>query len=238
MSFGAGWTAANNWQGDYEKVGDLSAYDQLRQRAYLSECRARRRTRHATAERRLAPSGRRLRPVITTEIGWETTRLRSDHIAQRAVEATLDGIKNGDAGMCFYGLYDDGSGQLGLFNHGRLRPPGRDRAHNLTTLLPDTGANAATFAPRLARLHAGGRQANDNTLLMQKSDGSYWLSLWNEIDAAHNVTLTLPAAAQIKVFDPLKGTGAIQNLARATSATLKLSDHPMLVEVVGGAAGP
>ena len=26
MSFGAGWTAANNWHGDYDKVGDLSAY--------------------------------------------------------------------------------------------------------------------------------------------------------------------------------------------------------------------
>ena len=26
MSFGAGWTAANDWHGDYGKVGDLSAY--------------------------------------------------------------------------------------------------------------------------------------------------------------------------------------------------------------------
>ena len=26
MSFGSGWTAANNWQGDYGEVGNLSAY--------------------------------------------------------------------------------------------------------------------------------------------------------------------------------------------------------------------
>ena len=26
MSFGAGWTAANDWHGDYPKVGNLSAY--------------------------------------------------------------------------------------------------------------------------------------------------------------------------------------------------------------------
>ena len=26
MSFGAGWTAANNWEGDYGTVGDLSGY--------------------------------------------------------------------------------------------------------------------------------------------------------------------------------------------------------------------
>src|SRR6185436_8846248 len=26
MSFGSGWTADNNWQGNYDKPGDLSAY--------------------------------------------------------------------------------------------------------------------------------------------------------------------------------------------------------------------
>src|SRR3954462_7177049 len=26
MSFGSGWTATNNWHGDYDKVGNLSAY--------------------------------------------------------------------------------------------------------------------------------------------------------------------------------------------------------------------
>ena len=26
MSFGANWTAANNWEGDYGAVGDLSTY--------------------------------------------------------------------------------------------------------------------------------------------------------------------------------------------------------------------
>ena len=26
MSFGSGWTAANNWHGDYDKVGNLSPF--------------------------------------------------------------------------------------------------------------------------------------------------------------------------------------------------------------------
>ena len=98
---------------------------------------------------------------------------------------------------------------------GTAKPAGT-AIHNLTTLLADTGANAATFAPGSLAYTLGGTTANDNTLLMQKSDGSYWLSLWNENDAAHNVTLTLPAAAQIKVFDPLTGTQAVSSESAVT----------------------
>ena len=76
----------------------------------------------------------------------------------------------------------------------------------------------------------GGTTASDNTLVMQKSDGSYWLSLWNESDAAHNVTLTLPAAAQIKVFDPLTGTGGV-NGRQPPRKTASVSDHPVIVEI-------
>ena len=35
MSFGAGWTAANDWQGDYGAVGNLSAYADLCERPHL-----------------------------------------------------------------------------------------------------------------------------------------------------------------------------------------------------------
>ena len=61
MSFGAGWTAANNWQGDYGAVGDLSAYADYRQCAYLSQCRAGHRLDDPTAQRP-CPPGRRVAP--------------------------------------------------------------------------------------------------------------------------------------------------------------------------------
>ena len=238
MSFGAGWTAANNWQGHYGDVGDLSAYaDYANAHTYpLVGQGTDWTTQRLNGLARLAAASR---PVITTEIGWnESQGFGQDNIAKRAIQAVLDGMKNGNVKTYFYALYDDGSGLFGLMNQDGTAKPAGAAIHNLTTLLADTGANAATFAPRSLAYTLGGATANDNTLLMQKSDGSYWLSLWNEIDAVHNVTLTLPATAQIKVFDPLKGTGAIQNLARAISATLTLSDRPMLVKVIGGAAGP
>ena len=237
MSFGAGWTAANNWQGHYGDVGDLCDYaDYANAHTYpLVGQGTDWTTQRLNGLARLAAASR---PVITTEIGWnESQSFGQDNIAKLAIQAVLDGMKNGNVKTYFYALYDDGSGLFGLMNQDGTAKPAGTAIHNLTTLLADTGANAATFAPGSLAYTLGGATANDNALLMQKSDGSYWLSLWNENDAAHNVTVTLSSAAQIKVFDPLKGTGAIQSLTGVTSATLALSDHPMLVEVVAGATG-
>ena len=59
MSFGAGWTAANNWQGHYGDVGDLGAYADYANAHTYPTGRARHRLDHATAER-ACPSSRRL----------------------------------------------------------------------------------------------------------------------------------------------------------------------------------
>jgi hypothetical protein len=40
-----------------------------------------------------------------------------------------------------------------------------------------------------------GTQSGDNLLLMLKSDGFYWLALWNESAPANSITLGLGAAA-------------------------------------------
>jgi hypothetical protein len=142
------------------------------------------------------------RPVITTEIGWDNATFTQGQTAQYVVDAALDGIKDGDAKLYYYSLFDDGSGQFGLMNQdGTPKPAGR-ALHDLTTLLADTGANAATFTPGSLSFTLTGNQTTDNTLLVQKSNGSDWLALWNENAAAHTVTLQLAAAAsQILVFD-------------------------------------
>ena len=139
-------------------------------------------------------------------------------------------MKDGDVKTYFYGLFDDGSGKFGLMNADGTPKPAGTAIHNLTTLLADTGATAATFTAGSLAYTLSGTTASDNTLLMQKSDGSYWLSLWNENDAAHNVTITLPAAARFQVFDPLTGTAVVSTTSGST-ATVRLPDHPILVEI-------
>ena len=126
MSFGSGWTAANNWQGDYGAVGDLSAYtDYANAHTYPNLGQG---TDWAIQRLNgLAQLAAASRPVITTEIGWEKTR-DSLRPTSRSSPSTpsMDGIKDGDVKTYFYGLFDDGSGKFGLMNaDGTPSPPAR-----------------------------------------------------------------------------------------------------------------
>ena len=170
--------------------------------------------------------------MITTEIGWDENQgFAQADIAKYALDAAMDGIKDGDVKTYFYGLFDDGSGKFGLMNADGTPKPAGTAIHNLTTLLADTGADRIDFHPGTLGYTLGGTTANDNAMVMQKSDGSYWVSLWNESDAAHNVTLTLAAAAQIKVFDPLTGAEVLSSTEAVNIKTVSVSDHPVLVEI-------
>ena len=233
MSFGAGWTAANNWEGDYPNVGNLSnvanyanahTYPNPGQNPDYS-------IQQLNADAKLAASSD---PVITTEIGWDgNTFTNESQVAQYVVEAALDGIKDGDVKMYYYALFNDSSGNFGLMNQNGTPTLAGTALHDLTTLLADTGANAATFTPGSLSFTLSGNQSTDNTLLIQKSDGSDWLALWDETAGTHNVTLTLGStAAQIVVFDPVTGTSSIQSASNTNTISVSLSNDPLLIEVI------
>lgn len=239
MSFGSGWTAANNYQGDYGAVGDLSAYaDYGNAHTYPNVGQG---TDWAMQRLNgLAGIADSKDPVITTEIGWnESQGYGQTNIAKYVLQAALDGMKNGDAKTYFYSLFDDGSGLFGLMNQTGTPKPAGTALHNLTTLLADSGTTASKFTPGSLSYTAAGITSNDNTLLMEKSDGSYWLSLWNENDAAHGVTLTLGGVAtDIKVFRPLAGTSVVRDITGVASVTVLVSDSPVIVEIVPGTVAP
>lgn len=230
MSFGAGWTAANNWQGNYDKVGDLSAYTNYgNAHTYPGVGQTQDSViQMLNADARLAAA---YRPVITTELGWdENTGFNQTQIAKNLLAAALDGIKDGNPVTYFYAMYNDGSGNFGLMNTDGSAKPAGQALHNLTSILKDSGGN---FAPGSLNYSIN---TGDNTLLMEKSDGSYWLSIWNESAGAHSVTLTLGSAAStVAVYDPLTGTNAIQSASNTNTITLTVPDHPVIVQIGGGA---
>ena len=162
MSFGQGWTPLNDWHGDYDKVGDLSAYaDYANAHTYP--------TGNQTTEAaikllnddaHIAAPGR---PVITTEIGWD----RDGTEAPNVLQAVLDGIKAGDVKMYFYALFNDSSGPFGLMNDNATPKPAGNALHNFTTLLADNGGHAQAL-----RFALEGQHEADRTLLMQRSDGA------------------------------------------------------------------
>ncbi len=237
MSFGSGWTAANNWQGDYGAVGDLSAYanygnahtypmpGQMPDNAI----------QQLNADALLAAS---TRPVITTEIGWDNATFSQAQVAQYVVQAALDGMKDGNPYTYFYSLFDDGSGQFGLMNADGTPKPAGTALHNLISLLTDTGSTAGTFTPGSLTFTLTGAQSTDNMLLIQKSDGSDWLAIWDESAAKHTITLTLAGSAtQILVFDPVTGTSSIASVSNSGTIALSLGNDPLLVEIIGPPSG-
>ena len=232
MSFGAGWTGANNWVGDYPDVGDLSAYtNYANAHTYPNVGQTPNNTIEALdADAQMAASSR---PVITTEIGWQTSLFNETQIAQYAVDATFDGIADGDAGMYFYGLYDDSTGDWGLFNSDGSARPAATALHDLTTLLADPGSNAASFSPGSLNYSLAGEQSGDNSILIETSNGAFWIGLWNEGGGQHTVTVNLPStAAEIDVFDPITGTSSIQSASNTGSVSVSLGADPLLIEVV------
>src|SRR5262249_7637982 len=115
MSFGAGWTAANDWQGDYGAVGDLSPYADFAN-AHTDPLGS---SVDGAMERvnALARLADWRDPTITTEIGWdENLGFAQADIARYALYAVLDGAENHDVKTYFYALYDDLAGRFGLMN--------------------------------------------------------------------------------------------------------------------------
>jgi hypothetical protein len=97
-------------------------------------------------------------------------------------------------------------------------------------LLADSGTAAA---PRPLKYHLDGTASGDESLVFQKSDGSYWIAIWNEADSPHGVTVTLPdGARQIDVYDPLSGETPTQTTRQTSSAAVNLTDHVLLVRVM------
>jgi hypothetical protein len=238
MSFGSGWTAANNWQGDYGTVGNLAAYaNYANAHTYPNAGQL---PDASIQQLNTLAQMAATQPVMTTEIGWSTSVFDETAIAKYVLDATMDGIKDGDSGMYFYGLFDDGSGNWGLFNADGTPRPAATALHDLTTLLTDTGASAATFTPGSLNYTLSGTISGDNSVLIEKSDSSFWLSLWNEtesVNAPHTITVNLgEQAASVVEYDPLTGTSSIETWSNVSSVQVSVPDHPVLLEIIGGSS--
>jgi hypothetical protein len=170
----------------------------------------------------------------------------------------MDAAKGGVARTYLYELFDNNlsptttvEGSLGLFHSDGSPKAAATAIHNLGVILADTAANATSFTTSALDVAVTGLSATGKTLLMQKADGDYSLAIWAEpdiwneqtrtaIDApSQSVTVTLgKAAGAITVYDPLTGTSAIASAADANSITVKVTDHPLIIDIAGTAATP
>jgi len=232
ISFGQGWTAANDWRGNYDKVGDLSAYaDYANAHTYpdgapLSSIRMLNRNARIAAPHR---------PVVVTEFGYDTNKTDPLMAARYTLAGLLDAFKEGVVKTYIYALFDDGSGKFGLMNANATPKPAGAALHTMIALLQDHGAGAVAFKPGALDVSLGDSRPGDETLLMQSAGGTFWLALWNETAGPHTVTLSLRASAEIRVLDPVTGTGAIQTASDATSLPVRLGNSPLLIQITPAA---
>ena len=164
-----------------------------------------------------------------------------------------------------------GEDAFGLFNADGTPKEAAVALHNLTTILGDTGPNAVTFTTGHLSYSVEGLNSNlpvaqaeayfgygildgqsvqadfpvyGNSMLLEKSNGTYDIAVWQEPeiwDIVTNteivapitpVTITLgQAAASVEVYDPLVSSSPIEILTNVSQIVVGVSDHPMIVEV-------
>lgn len=199
------------------------------------------------------------RPVAHTEFGWTVPAsshygsVSPDVQAEYVLDFIFDAWRHGDPIYIYYGLYDDMSGTWGLFDAANRPRPAARALHALSALLADPGEDARSFTPdslpvSFAHLPAGRtRLSGGQHLVMQKSDGSFWIELQNETVrndwqrdnadiATPPVTVTLSFAAPMRsvvAFDPIaNGETPIQTWTGVSRIDIPLPTHPILLRVV------
>jgi hypothetical protein len=103
--------------------------------------------------------------------------------------------------------------------------------HNMTTILADDG-DGVTASGRL-NYTIQDPPATVHDLLLQKSNGTFMLIVWNErAQGSNDVTVNLSSARPwVKVYDPTIGVASIKVLKDARFVSLTLSDHPVILEM-------
>ncbi len=197
------------------------------------------------------------KPVYITETGVSSSGFNTstwgggvaDAYTQGIIDtnALLDGYKAGAAITFLYELMDEPNASsaqeqhFGLFNvDGSPKPAALDIS-NLTHILQDEGSPLTS--PGTLAYNISGLPSTASSMLLEKSSGAFDIVLWNGNAALYNgtsvvtpptseVTISLPSAASsIKIFDPIKGTTAIQAVSNASSVTVSLSADPIIIEI-------
>jgi hypothetical protein len=192
--------------------------------------------------------------VIHSEFGW-----KADHNSTTAIASyVLDFIMSGffDGNLPYYivnGLYDDSTGQWGLFNADQTPRLVATALTNFFTLLKDSASNALSFGPGKLNIAISNLPPGTNTNMggkfgvLQKANGEFWVLVRNEqtlttSDANNHTAITVAAisctmtlgtlATSIAVYDPLTGTTAVQTGSNTSSITFNLPAHPILIRIV------
>jgi hypothetical protein len=186
-------------------------------------------------------------PVVATETGYESGAGLSDAIIGRYELRTLfESFRLGIARTFLYELIDDPSGDWGLLTGSFSPRPSYTAIQNVLSLLKD-----ASFAqPSKLDYTLAGQTQNVHHLLLQKSNGSFYLAIWLAVPSAdpanpstaydvapQNVTLsanTPIGAATAYVLDDSGNMTSSSTQITNQSLTISVTDRITLVSLSPG----
>jgi hypothetical protein len=177
-------------------------------------------------------------PRVTTETGWATQgagALTEVQQGKLLLNVYLAQFKRGWRYTFIYQMVDNQGGDtssMGIFHTNSTPKLSAVYIHNFTTILADTISNT----PDMLNYSIPGEPAIVHDLLMQKSDGTFYLAVWDERAGAvmDNVIVNLDRPhASVTVYDPTVGTAAVRTLRNVSSVPLMLSDHPLIFAISG-----
>ncbi|MCY2991486.1 MAG: hypothetical protein NTY19_26965 [Planctomycetota bacterium] len=172
-------------------------------------------------------------PRVTTETGCTIEGpLTEDIQALNLLSLYLDQFKRGWSHTAVY-LLRDRTDEGGNQTFGFFRPDYQPRKaasylHNLTTILADQGS---PVPPGQLHYSIPDQPGTVHELLLQKSDGTFWLVVWSErLKGADQVTVHLGRSyPAVKVYDPTAGTEPLQTPGKVDSLDVTLSDRPLII---------
>ncbi len=172
-------------------------------------------------------------PRVTTETGLGIEGLVTEQIhGLTLMNLYLAQFARGYAHTSVY-LLRDRTDEGGNQTFGFFEPTYRPRKaaiylHNLTTILADDGSTAK---PGRLNFTIAEQPPTVHTLLLQRSDGTFQLIVWDErLSGQDHVTVNLGGAhAVVKTYDPTLGVEPVQTATDIGSLELTLSDHPVVI---------
>jgi trimeric autotransporter adhesin len=202
------------------------------------------------------------KPMVMTEFGYSTyagADIDQTTQARFEIDGLLDQQRLGVSKTFLYDTVDDNTGTSGYEdNFGQFASDGTPKVagtalHNLSAILADnssavSGANSSAVLggnssavpgasgtgplPSVQAPQISGLPADANTLLLEKSDGTIDLAVWDE-DASVNAHMVLSFAtpSNVALYDPVQGS-APQSTAQGTGTfSFTLGTDPLVIAV-------
>jgi len=174
-------------------------------------------------------------PRVTTETGCTIDgSITEDVQALNLLSMYLDQFKRGWSHTSVYLLRDrtdeGGNQSFGFFRSDFSPRKAAVYLHNLTTILAD---QSTLDKPGQLNYSISEQPATVHEMLLQKSDGTFELVVWSErLQGADELTIHLgDTYPVVRIYDPTIGVEPIQTPGGVDSLKLKLSDHPLIVEI-------